>query len=249
MIATVNQMEHAPRRVRATLGGRVVLDTTRATYLWEVPNFPQYYIPIEDVSAELIVDEDHEQKLSRGRARRLGLRVGDLERKAAGRVYTAESLPGLAGLVRFEWDALDHWFEEDEEIFFHPRNPYTRTDALRSTRHVRIERDGVVLAESQSPVLLFETGLPTRYYVDRTELNLTALVHTDTQSSCPYKGRTSDYWSVHTPAGSYPDLAWSYAFPTPALAPIAGLVAFYNEKVDMHVDGKLLDRPTTVFSR
>ncbi len=248
MIATVNLMEPAPRRVRATLNGKVVLDTTRAVYLWEIASFPQYYIPLDDVDPSVLVDEDHEQHLSRGTARRTGLKVGDVEHKAAARIYTESKLPGLAGLVRFEWDALDAWFEEDEEIFFHPRNPYTRVDALRSTRHVRVELDGVLLGESNSPVLLFETGLPTRYYLDRSALNHSALEHTDTTSFCPYKGRTSDYWTVRTPVGSYPDLAWSYAFPTAAVGPIHQLVAFYNEKVDLYVDGTLLERPKTVFS-
>ena len=247
-IAAVNQMEPAPRRVRAMLAGRVVVDTTRAIYLWEWPNYPQYYIPLADVAADVLVDEGHEQKLSRGRARRLGLRVGEVARPAAARVYTEDSLPGLAGMVRFEWDALDAWFEEDEEVFVHPRNPYSRVDALRSTRTVRVSLDGVPLGESSSPVLLFETGLPTRYYLNRTEVNFGVLEHTDTVSACPYKGRTSDYWSVRTPGGLHADLAWSYSFPTTAVREIAGLVCFYNEKVDIHLDGRLLDRPQTHFS-
>jgi uncharacterized protein (DUF427 family) len=247
-IATVNQIEPAPRRVRAMLGGRVVLDTTRALYLWEWANYPQYYIPVEDVVAGVLVDENHEQKLSRGVARRLGLQVGAITRPGAARVYTEDSLKGLAGHVRFEWDALDAWFEEDEEVFVHPRNPYSRVDALRSTRHLRVELEGVRLAESSAPVLLFETGLPTRYYLDRTALNFDVLEHTATESRCPYKGRTTDYWAVRTPSGVHADLAWSYSFPTPALGAIAGLVAFYNEKVDITLDGRPLERPSTHFS-
>ena len=244
-INTVNQMAPSPRHVRATLGGRVVVDTTRAVYLWEHPNFPQYYIPITDIAADVLVDENHESRLSRGLTRRFGLRVGDVHRPAAARLHTEEP---YAGLVRFEGDALDAWFEEDEEIFGHPRSPYHRVDALRSSRHVRVELDGVTLAESSCPVLLFETGLPTRYYLSRTDLNMAALEHTGTQTLCPYKGRTSDYWTVRTPAGAYADLAWSYAFPAPAVAAIAGLVAFYNEKVDLYVDGQALERPDTPFS-
>ncbi|MEU8813374.1 DUF427 domain-containing protein [Actinoplanes sp. NPDC048796] len=244
-IAAVNQMEPSPRRVRAMLGGRVVVDTTRAVYLWEIPSYPQYYIPIEDVAEDVIVDEEHEQRLSRGRARRLGLRSGDVHRPAAGRHYVESKLPGLPGLVRFEWDALDAWFEEDEEIFGHPRNPYHRVDALRSSRRVRVELDGVVLAESSSPVLLFETGLPTRYYLDRTAVDVAALTRSETRTHCPYKGSTTDYWSV----GDQADLAWSYGQPYAAVGAIAGLVAFYNEKVDTYLDGRLLERPVTVFSK
>jgi len=248
MITAVDQMEPAPRRVRAVLGGRVVVDTVRAVYLWEWPPYPQYYLPVEDIAAGVLVDENHELKDRRGRARRFGLRFGDAVRPKAAKVYTEDSLPGLAGLVRFEWEALDAWYEEDEQIFVHPRNPYARVDALRSARHVRIELDGVPLAESSAPVLLFETGLPTRYYLDRTQVNYDALEHSGTVTQCPYKGRTTDYWSVRTPITTYPDLAWSYSFPTPAVQAIAGLVCFYNEKVDIHVDGHPLRRPITPFS-
>jgi uncharacterized protein (DUF427 family) len=162
-------------------------------------------------------------------------------------LYTEDAAEGLAGTVRFEWDAFDAWYEEDEEVFVHPRNPYTRVDALRSTRCVRIELDGTVLAESASPVMVFETGLPTRYYLNRTDVNFEHLVPTDTVTACPYKGKTSGYWSVRVGEATYPDLAWAYDFPTRQLLPIAGLIAFYNEKVDVFVEGELLPRPTTHF--
>ena len=130
----------------------------------------------------------------------------------------------------------------------HPRNPYARVDALRSTRSVRVELDGVVLAESSSPVLVFETGLPTRYYLNRTEVDFSHLVPSDTVTSCPYKGTTTGYWSFRLGDTELADMAWSYDFPTRQLLPIAGLVAFYNEKVDTFVDGELLPRPATHFS-
>lgn len=247
MIATVNQMEPVPRRIRATLGGVTVVDTTRAIYLWEWANYPQYYIPLTDVVPGALVDEDHEQRLSRGTARRHGLTAGGQTRAAAARVYGEDAIAGLQGMVRFEWDALDAWYEEDEQVFVHPRNPYVRVDAIRSTRRVRVELDGVLLAESSSTVMVFETGLPTRYYFNRTEVNFDALVATDTQTSCPYKGNTSGYWSVKTPQGSYEDLAWAYDFPTRQLQPITGLLAFYNEKVDISIDGEPIERAVTHF--
>ena len=144
----------------------------------------------------LLVDENHPQKLHRGTARRHGLEAGGVSRPGAASVYTDDALAGLAGTVRFDWAALDAWFEEDEEVFVHPRNPYTRVDALRSTRTVRVELEGVVLAESASPVMVFETGLPTRYYLNRTEVNFEHLVPSPTVTSCPYKGKTTGYWSV-----------------------------------------------------
>jgi uncharacterized protein (DUF427 family) len=237
-----------PRRIRATLAGRVVLDTTRALYLWEWANYPQYYIPFADVDADCVVDEQRDQRLKRGTAQQYGLAVGDISRPKAFRVYTDSTIEALNSTARFEWAALDSWFEEDEEVFVHPRNPYTRVDALRSTRRVRIELDGVVLAESSSPVMVFETGLPTRYYFNRTEVNFEHLVPTDTVTSCPYKGMTSGYWSVQAGDALHKDLAWVYDFPTRQLLPIAGLIAFYNEKVDVIVDGERLERPQTHFS-
>ncbi|MGN9778816.1 DUF427 domain-containing protein [Micromonospora sp. H33] len=247
-IALADRMEPVPRRIRAFLAREQVLDTTRARYVWEWPFYPQYYIPIADVNRSLLVDEQRTEESRRGTARLHGLQVGETIRRSCGRWYGDDALPGLADMIRFDWDAMDSWFEEDEEVFVHPRNPYARVDALRSTRDVRVELGGVVLAESTSPVLVFETGLPTRYYLNRTDVNFHHLVPSATTTACPYKGRTSDYWSVRVDGAVHADLAWSYAFPTPALLPIAGLIAFYNEKVDLIVDGERLSRPKTHFS-
>lgn len=248
VLVTPNHIEPVPRRIRGTLGGDVVFDTTRARYVWEIPPYPQYYIPLADVNPAALVDEHRTEPLPRGTAARHGLRVGDHSRRNCALVFGDDALPGLAGMVRFDWDALDAWFEEDERVFVHPRNPYSRVDAVRSTRHVRIELDGVTLAESATPVLLFETGLPTRYYLPRTAVNFQHLVSSDTVTACPYKGTTTGYWSVRIGDTSYPDLAWCYDFPTRESQPIAGLIAFYNEKVDIVVDGVRRDRPHTHFS-
>jgi uncharacterized protein (DUF427 family) len=215
MIADTNHVEPCPRRIRAVLDGRTVLDTTAACYVWEWPNYPQYYVPIADVHPEVL-------PLGRTTARH-------------------------PGLVRFRFEQLDAWFEEDEEVFVHPRNPYTRVDALRSSRHLRVELEGVLLADSHAPVLVFETGLPTRYYVDRVDVRFEHLVPTATETSCPYKGKTSGYWSVAVGETVHDDLAWAYDFPTRQLLPIAGLVAFYNEKVDLVLDGQPLERAVTHF--
>jgi uncharacterized protein (DUF427 family) len=246
VLVHVDHVEPVPRRIRATLAGEVVLDTTKALYVWEWPNYPQYYIPIADVNRTLLVDEQHSERLRGGLAQLHGLRVGQVVRPSSARLYMEGS---AAGAIRFEWDALDAWFEEDEEVFVHPRNPYTRVDALRSTRRVRIELDGTLLAESSSPVMVFETGLPTRYYLNRTEVNFSHLVPTETVTACPYKGRTSGYWTVRVGDATYADLAWAYDFPTRQMLPIAGMIAFYNEMVDITVDGTLLSRPRTHFSR
>jgi len=247
-VVPTDHVEPAPRRVRATLGGQTVFDTVGALYVFEWPFYPQYYVPVGDVDRSLLVDEGRSRDLKRGRAQRYGLQVGALTRPGCANLFTESNVAGLTGTVRFDWDALDHWFEEEEEVFVHPRNPYVRVDALRSTRHVRVELHGVVLAETASPVLVFETGLPTRYYVNRTEIDERHLVPSDTTSRCPYKGTASAYWTADVGGTRQPDIAWSYVFPTRELLPIAGLVAFYNEKVDLVVDGRRLVRPTTHFS-
>lgn len=245
MAATRGRIEPAPRRVRGFLGRDLVFDTTSARYVWEVPYYPQYYIPLADVVPGVLRDDGHQQRVQFGPSHTFSI-VGDSgTATSAARVFDAGDGP-VAGLVKFEWNALT-WFEEDEPIYGHPRNPYARVDALRSHRHVTVMLDGVTLADTRSPVLLFETGLPTRYYIDRTDVAFEHLQPTDTQTLCPYKGRTSRYWSIRVGDAVHPDLAWTYETPLPAVAPIANLVAFYNEKVDITVDGVDPGRPKTHF--
>jgi uncharacterized protein (DUF427 family) len=248
-IVPVNHVEPVPRRVRATLAGETVLDTTRALYVWEGPHYPQYYIPLVDVRGDLIVPEEATQATRRGTVQPHALRVGVVHRPHAAKLLTGSPVERLGGTLRFDWDALDAWFEEDEQVFVHPRSPYVRVDALRSTRRVRIELDGAILAESASPVMVFETGLPTRYYLNRTEVNFAHLIPTDTVTACPYKGVTSRYWSARVGETDHRDLAWAYDFPTRHLSPIAGLIAFFNERADILLDGRRLERPETHFSQ
>ncbi len=246
-ITPTDHIEPVPRRIRGMLAGRTVFDTTRALYLWEWPPYPQYLIPAADVDPAALVVSEETSRLKRGVVSKVGLRVGDVERPDAGRRYESSSLDGLAGMIRFDWNALDAWFEEDEEVFVHPRNPFARVDALRSSRTVRVELEGVVLASSSAPVIVFETGLPPRYYLDRTAVDFRHLRPSATQTACPYKGRTSDYWSIDVGGELHADLAWSYSFPTAALLPIAGLIAFYDEKVDVFIDDEPQERPKTHF--
>lgn len=235
MIVPVDHVEPVPRRIRATLDNRYILDTTNAVYLWEWPGYPAYYVPLADVEPGLLRDTGQTEQQDRGLAR-----IHEIGRGQA-RVYD-EGL--VAGLVRIDWDAVDSWFEEDDEVFVHPRNPYSRVDPLRSSRRIRVELDGVVLAESDATVMVFETGLPTRYYFPRHAVNFEHLTPSETRTECPYKGRTSEYWSV----GDVADIAWSYDFPTAALRPVMGQIAFLNEKVDLVIDGEPVDRVVTHFS-
>lgn len=243
-----SRVEPVPRRIRAVVAGETVVDTVGALYAWEWPYYPQYYLPVADVRMDLLVSEDRFENGPFGLVEVHGLQLGDGVRPAAANVLVEPKVSRLEGFVRFNWDSVDHWFEEDEQVFVHPRNPYVRVDALRSTRSVRVELEGVLLAESTSPVLVFETGLPTRYYINQTELESEHLIPSDTVTECPYKGTTSRYWSARINGRVHQDLAWSYDFPTRQLLPIAGLAAFYNERVDLVVDGRRLERPRTKFS-
>ena len=185
-----------PRRLRGRLGTAWVFDTERALYVWEFPPYPQYYVPLADVDTALLVDEHRSETTEQGTAALYGLRVGELARPGAVRVYGDDAAEPLRHTARFDWAALDAWFEEDEQVYVHPRNPYARVDAVRSGRPVRVELDGMVLAEADSSVIVFETGLPPRYYLDQSALRLEHLEPSDTVTSCPYKGDTSQYWSV-----------------------------------------------------
>jgi uncharacterized protein (DUF427 family) len=245
MAAARGRIEPAPRRVRGFLGHELVFDTTAARYVWEVPYYPQYYIPLVDVRTEFLQDENHPQKVQFGSSRLHALVGAGRRHESAARVFDGDG--PVTGLVRFEWDAV-RWLEEDEPIYGHPRNPYSRVDALRSHRHVCVRLDGITLAETVAPVLLFETGLPTRFYFDPADVAFEHLEPSATQTLCPYKGVTSGYWSVRAGDEVHPDLAWTYHYPLPAVAAIAGMLAFYNEKVDIVVDGVEVERPDTHFS-
>jgi uncharacterized protein (DUF427 family) len=240
--------EPSAKRVRVYLGGEVVADTSHPVLVWEVPYYPAYYFPVADVRGELLTrDGGSVHSPSRGDATTYTVAAGGKEAPGAALRYEDSPLPELRDLIRFDWEAMDAWFEEDQEVFTHPRDPYTRVDILPSSRHVRVEIDGVTVAESASPRLLFETGLPTRYYLPKTHVRLDLLTHTDSETHCPYKGK-AEYWSVAVGDAVHEDIAWSYATPLPESLGIAGLIAFYDEKVDIYVDGVLQDRPQTKFS-
>ncbi|TYB48830.1 DUF427 domain-containing protein [Actinomadura chibensis] len=241
------RIEKSGKRVRAYLGGHLVADTAGPVLVWEIPYYPAYYIPVEDVRAELVEDGPGKHSPSRGDATAYTVKVDGLEKPGAALRYTDSPIEELRGLVRLEWDAMDAWFEEDEEVFVHPRNPYTRVDVLAASRNVRVEVDGVTVAESSSPRLLFETGLPVRYYLPKTHVRMDLLEHTDTVTRCPYKG-TAEYWSVRADGKLHEDLAWSYPTPLDESRKVAGLVCFYSEKVDIFVDGVLQPRPSSVFA-
>lgn len=243
MLTEQNLIAPVPRRIRAVHGDRTVVDTLGARYVWEHRYYPHFYLPPDAVPADVVADEGQTEDTPQGTVHLHTLVLGD-QRTPGGARRLGEDTPleGMAGWWRLEWDAFDDWFEEDEALLVHPRSPYVRIDALPSSRTVRIEFNGTVLAESDHPVLLFETGLPTRYYLPSEDVRLDLLTPIDLRTSCPYKGSVSDYWDVTVDGTTRRQVAWRYAETLPEAAPIAGMVAFLNEKVDVFIDGKPEDR-------
>lgn len=239
------KIEPSTRRVRVMLGGEVVADTSRPLLVWEVPYYPTYYFPADDVRTDLLVATGETRKSpSRGEATQFAVKVNGVE----GVAYTFEEpkIEALADHYAFVWKTMDHWFEEDEEVWVHARDPYTRIDILPSSRRVRIEVDGVTVADTTHASFLFETGLPARYYMPKTDVSMDLLTPTSTETACPYKG-TARYWSVTVDGATHEDIVWGYDAPLPESQKIAGLVCFYNEKVDVYIDEELEERPKTKF--
>ncbi len=242
------RVEPSQKRVRGMVAGHTIVDTDAPLLVWEKPYYPTYYFPAEAVSEDVLVDTGETNRTpSRGTARVYSIVTDDFEIEGAVLGYEDSPVEELNGFYRIEWAAMDHWFEEDEEVFVHPRDPYTRIDALRSSRHVVVSIDGVEIADSRSPVVLFETGLPARYYLPKTDVRMDLLMPSDTSTECPYKG-TAEYWSVVLDETTHDDIVWSYPFPARESAPIAGMVCFYNERVDITLDGEKVERPKTIFS-
>ena len=240
------RVERTERRIRGYRAGELVVDSRHALLVFEPRRLPVYYFPPTDVRMDLLVEKP---QAGEGEKVRWDLRIGGLLAENAAWSYRhaqGEREP-LAGHVAFYWKQMDAWFEEDEEVFVHPRDPYHRVDVLHSSRHVKVVVDGEVVAETRRPRLLFETGLPTRYYIPKTDVRLDLLEPTDTVTACPYKGQAR-YWAVRAGGDVRPDLVWAYPAPIPECPKIENLLSFYNEKVDIYVDGELQERPKTPWS-
>src|SRR5919199_4785592 len=242
--------EDCPKRVRGTFNGETVADSRRVKLLHETGHLPIYYFPEEDVRMDLLEASDHPTYCPlRGAASSWWGRVGD--RAAENAVWSSpkpiDSAPPLSGLVAFYWNKMGEWYEECEQVFVHPRDPYHRVDVLDSDRHVQIKVNDEIVAETDRPKLLFETGLPTRYYIPPEDVREERLVPSDTKTQCPYKGVAS-YWSVEAGGKRVEDLVWSYQEPIPEAGKINGHLCFFNEHVDLKVDGEIQPRPQTQWS-
>jgi uncharacterized protein (DUF427 family) len=242
------RVEPGFKRIRAYVGGIAVADTVRPLYVWETPFYPSYYVPVADVREDLLEPTSTvTHSPSRGDAVHFTVRVNGRERRDAAWQYRASPIEELRDHVRFDWNAMDAWFEEDEEVFTHARNPYVRIDILPTSRKVRVEIDGVVLADSPRARVLFETGLPARWYVPKVDVRMDLLDATDHATHCPYKGQ-AEYWSARVGDKLEENVVWSYRAPLPESEGIAGYVAFFDERVDLFVDGERQERPKTRFS-
>ncbi len=265
----VLRYEPIDKRIRAMVGDDTVIDTIRAMLVWEPKRVvPAYAVPVEDVDGEILSmpraetgDVEAHGVPPMGAPQLAGRVVLDpsvpfavrttegepLVIRAAGGAREAAAFraadPALAGYLIVDFDAFDAWYEEDERNVGHPRDPFHRIDIVHSSRHVRVERDGVLLAESARPHLLFEPPLPVRYYLPAEDVRSDLLRPSETRTFCAYKGQAW-YLSLEGEA----DVAWTYPAPLREAAELTERVAFFNERLDMVVDGTPLERPVTPWS-
>ncbi len=246
--------EQIDKRVRGYVGATAVVDSRTPLLFWEETfPVPGYAFATDDVRMDLFHPAQDEAPGGPFFFRPKGPVSQSFDLRVDGRliphVAWIRDDPALRGTVVLSWQPglLDRWLEEDEEVRGHPRDPHKRVEAVASSRRVQVELGGVELAETDRPVLLLETGLPTRYYVPRADVHFDMLTPSDNYSLCPYKGETREYWSAVGPP-MVPNVAWSYWAPLPAVQKVAGMVAFYNELVDLTVDGERLERPVSPFS-
>lgn len=232
-------IEPSPRRIRVKFNGEIIADSTQTMLL--IGRRPVYFFPQPDVKMDLLSPTDHSRNDSIGHTKHWTLHVHDKTATNVGYTYTSfrDEMPSqLDDYITFTWQEMDAWYEEAEEIFGHPRNPYHRIDVRKSDRHVRVAIDGVTVAETTNAFFLFETGLRPRFYIPQTDVQMDKLSRSDTQTVCPYKGFAS-YWTAHVNGNDYADIVWAYENPLPEVSPIKGALSFYNEKVDVYVDGVL----------
>lgn len=243
-------VEPSPRWVRVRLGDELVADSRRALLHvqygpGELPRsfLPTYYLPPDDVRPGALVDREEDG----AGLTTWSVQAGGRRAEHAAWMHSSppEPLAALAHMVTFSWRDLT-WFEEEEPLFTHARDPHKRVDVAPSTRHVRVESDGELLAESDRPLLLFETALPVRYYLPPEDVRV-ELLPSATASSCPYKG-VAAWWSARVGDRVIEDVAWSYPAPIPENPRIAGRVCFRNERLDLIVDGERQERPVTPWS-
>jgi uncharacterized protein (DUF427 family) len=241
----------SPKRLRVKVADIVVADTVNALVMQESDHLPVYYFPIEDVREEfLMLSSTKTESPFKGSATHYSLNTGITLVEDAGWRYLepVEGCPPIADYMAFYWNKMNHWYEEDEEIFVHARDPYRRIDCLPSSRHVEVFVDGEIVADSRRGTFLFETGMPTRFYLPISDTRLELLSASRYISACPYKG-ISNYYHLTINEKRHENMVWYYPNPVHEAEKIKGLVSFYNEFVDrILVDGIEQPRPVTASS-
>jgi uncharacterized protein (DUF427 family) len=245
-------IESSPRRVRVMFNGETVADSIAMKIMHETKHLPIYYFPVNDVRTDLLQKTDHTTHCPyKGDASYWNVSVG--ERTAENAVWSYEhpidSIPELEGLMAFYWDKMDHWHEEDEEIFVHLRDPYHRIDTTPSSRHVQVMLGGEIVADTRRATFLFETRLPTRYYIPREDVRFDLLGASGLTTACPYKGR-ANYYSVTVSDKLFENILWTYHDPVPECPKIKDLLCFFNENVDkITVDDREIPKQMTHWSK
>jgi len=241
-------LEPTPKRIRVEVGGEVIADSRHAFILHESGLQPTYYFPPEDVRADVLEPTDrHTHCPKKGDASYYTIQAGGETVENGAWYYPAplDDAPFLKNLVAFYFDRMGRWLEESEEIGVHARDPYHRVDVVSTDRHIRVSLDGELLAETDRALALFESNLPPRWYIPRDDV-VASLESSDTVTRCPYKGAASYYTVTDVDGGK--DLIWYYEQPLAEVGRIAGLLCFYNEKVEIELDGELQERPESPFS-
>jgi len=244
------EFEPSPRRVRVYFNNQLLADSKQMMLLRETNHLPLYYFPKEDVQMDFLIPSDQSAHSDhKGDAVFWDVQVGEKIAKSAAFTFRhpPQDGPKLENTIAFKWGSMDSWFEEDEEVFVYARDPHKRVDVLPSSRHIKVVLDDTVVAETDRPRLLFETGLPTRYYFLKHEVRMEVLESSATVTRCPYKGEAHHY-SIRMGDTLHKDLAWSYRFPTLECTKVQGLVGFLNEKIDIYEDDTLLPRPKSPWS-
>jgi len=239
MMSGLSGLRHEPtaKRIRASLGGTTIIDSTRAVLLWE----PRHLMP--DLAERPVLDPSIPFAVHTAGGEPLDISADGQQRHGA--AFRLDD-PQLPGYVVLDFAAFDQWLEEDEPTVAHPRDPFHRIDVLAGSRTVRVHLDGETLAESSRPTLLFETMLPTRFYLPRGDVHA-ELVPSAHRSFCAYKGEAS-YLSPVVGGRPVTDLAWTYPAPLHDAAPVRDLVCFFDERVDVELDGVPQARPLTPWS-
>lgn len=241
-----------PKRVRVMAGGHVIADSTRVLVLYESDHIPIYYFPFEDIRTDLFEPGERvTESPYKGRARHYSLKDGGAEYADILWHYDAP-VPGSPDLTRygsFYWHEVDRWFEEDEEVFVHVRDPFRRVDCLPTTRRVVVEHGGQGVADSSRGVLLFETGLPTRHYLPRQDVSADCLLPSEHRTQCPYKGE-AHYHHLEAGGEVLENAVWYYPNPVEESARIRGLLCFGGELVErISLDGEAVPRPETALTK